>query len=227
MKKLFFFAAALVAAVTVDAQMITFGTVAIEKTNFGATRTFTNGAVTLTVDNSKEPTNKFAIDANNAYFGTDLATAWKGEWRLKTNGKSQVGNGMTLTVPAAGVVKVYARTGSNSAVDRNIVLTQNGTEILNVILKEEDAKSFEDGTDETGAAKFTKVYPIYSASVSAGEIVFTYPVNGINFYAIEFDSQTALPETTIAPKAQKVMENGQLIIIKNGVKYNALGAVVE
>ena len=38
---------------------------------------------------------------------------------------------------------------------------------------------------------------------------------------------TAIENGMVAPKAQKVIENGQLVIIKNGVKYNAQGAIVK
>lgn len=38
------------------------------------------------------------------------------------------------------------------------------------------------------------------------------------------DFTTAIDNTAIAPKATKTFENGQLVIIKNGVRYNALGA---
>ena len=38
---------------------------------------------------------------------------------------------------------------------------------------------------------------------------------------------TAIDNTVVSEKAIKMFENGQLIIIKNGVKYNALGSVIE
>ncbi len=38
------------------------------------------------------------------------------------------------------------------------------------------------------------------------------------------DFQTAISNTAVESKAVKFFENGQLVIIKNGVKYNALGA---
>ncbi len=44
---------------------------------------------------------------------------------------------------------------------------------------------------------------------------------------VEKINDTAIKGTTIAEKAVKVIENGQLIIIRNGVKFNAVGAVVE
>ena len=227
MKKLFFFAAAMCAAVSMNAQLIAF-TEAVDKTAFGAKRTFTAGSVTLVADNSKDPSNKMAIEANNAYFGTTLEDAWKGEYRLKTGGKSQTGNGLTLTVPGKGVVKLYARTGKNEATDRNIVLTQDGTEILNVILLESNAVEVED-VDDNGAPKTTKIYPVYTANVVAGDIVITYPVNSVSIYGLEFvaESPTSIENAFVAPKATKMMVDGQMVIVRDGVKYNALGTMVE
>ena len=42
--------------------------------------------------------------------------------------------------------------------------------------------------------------------------------------ALVGNSPTALSNTAVESKAVKFFENGQLVIIKNGVKYNALGA---
>ena len=41
------------------------------------------------------------------------------------------------------------------------------------------------------------------------------------------DTPTAIDNTNVVEKAQKFIENGQLFIIKNGVKYNAQGAVIK
>jgi len=38
------------------------------------------------------------------------------------------------------------------------------------------------------------------------------------------DGATALDDFEISPKVQKIIENGQIILIRNGVRYNALGA---
>ncbi len=43
----------------------------------------------------------------------------------------------------------------------------------------------------------------------------------------EDTDETAIDQVTDAKKAYKAIENGQLVIIKNGVRYNALGAVIE
>ena len=44
---------------------------------------------------------------------------------------------------------------------------------------------------------------------------------------VEKINDTAIKGTTVAEKAVKTIENGQLVIIRNGVKYNAVGSVVE
>ena len=49
----------------------------------------------------------------------------------------------------------------------------------------------------------------------------------VYFITAEEASSTAIDNTVVSEKAIKMFENGQLIIIKNGVKYNALGSVIE
>lgn len=41
------------------------------------------------------------------------------------------------------------------------------------------------------------------------------------------DEETALEQTIVAPKTQKVIENGQIYIIHNGIRYNALGVQIK
>ena len=47
------------------------------------------------------------------------------------------------------------------------------------------------------------------------------------FYVDGIPAGTAIDQVMDGKKARKVMENGQLYIIKNGVRYNALGAQVK
>lgn len=70
---------------------------------------------------------------------------------------------------------------------------------------------------EAGANEFT----------ATGNVVITTVDEKPKFSAILIEGGTAVENVEAAVKAQKVIENGQLIIIKNGVRYNALGAVVE
>ena len=227
MKKIFFLAVAMLAAVTVSAQRIEF-TEVIATGDFGTSRTFSNGDVELTIDNRY---GKMQVDANKTKFGTSTADMWQSTNRLKTGGMSSITEGqelgMTLFVPSAGVVKVYARSGSSSAT-RAIVLIQDGVEVLN--------HAFTD--TEVVLEGEVKLFPIFtSEKVSAGEIDIQFGKvpegesgsnGGMYIYAIEFVSEgQGIQDAMVAPKAKKVMENGQMLIVRDGVKYNALGTEVE
>ena len=227
MKKIFFLAAAMLAAVTVNAQRIEF-TEVIATGDFGTSRTFSNGDVELTIDNRY---GKMQVDANKTKFGTSTADMWQSTNRLKTGGMSSVTEGkelgMTLYVPSAGVVKVYARSGSSSAT-RAIVLVQDGVEVLNHAFSDAEGVSEGDVT----------LFPIFtSEKVAEGEIDIQFGKvpesesgsnGGMYIYAIEFVSDgQGIQDAMWAPKAKKIMENGQMLIVRDGVKYNALGTAVE
>ena len=226
MKKIFFLAAAMLAAVTVNAQRIEF-TEVIATGDFGTSRTFSNGDVELTIDNRY---GKMQVDANKTKFGTSTADMWQSTNRLKTGGMSSVTEGkelgMTLYVPSAGVVKVYARSGSSSAT-RAIVLIQDGVEVLNHAFSDAEGVSEGDVT----------LFPIFtSEKVAEGEIDIQFGKvpegesgnGGMYIYAIEFVSDgQGIQDGMVAPKAKKVMENGQMLIVRDGVKYNTLGTAVE
>jgi len=173
---------------------------------------------------------KMAIDGNNAYFG-DATTQTKFTHRLKSGAKSQTGDGkhnqVELTVSAAGTLKVYARTGSNSATDRNLVITQNEAELYNRVVKEADAVKVA-GLDEANPAKETNVYPIISVEVAAGKVVLTYPTGSLNFYGFEAANGATAIQTVKATQAndgavynlagQKVGNDFKGIVIKDGKK---------
>ena len=145
------------------------------------TESFSSGDFKLTrVDTD----GKHAIDANNAWFG-DANTQVKFTHRLKTGGKSGSKNSLSLTIPAEGKLYICARTGSNNAIDRNLVLTQNEAELYNKVVQESDAVSVA-GLDSSDPEKETNVYPIISVEVAAGTVEVTYPTNSLNFYAFEF-----------------------------------------
>lgn len=65
--------------------------------------------------------------------------------------------------------------------------------------------------DIAGDYTFTWTY-------ASNVLTVTYPDNG---------GGTGVDDTVVEGKAVKRMENGQLVIIKNGVKYNALGTEVK
>jgi len=180
MKKIFTLFAAVAMAAGLHAQTISWDA------DSKLASTFESGNLVLTLVDEND---KMAIDANNAYFGTETANT-KYTHRLKSGGKSSSKNMMTLTIPAAGTLKVAARTGNNSATDRNLVLTQDGTEIFNEIMLESNALKVK-GLDAEDPEKETNVYPYVSVAVTAGDVVVTYPTNSINFYAFILEAGDA------------------------------------
>ncbi|MBQ6768221.1 MAG: hypothetical protein IJP46_06050 [Prevotella sp.] len=199
MKKIFTLLAGVLFAMTASAQMISFTAddVASQGTLDG--KVFSNGDFKITLADDQ---GKMAIDANNGYFGT-ADDFQKFTHRLKSGAKSQ-GAGklcqISVTIPSNGELKIYARTGSNSATDRNVVVTQNGESLYNEIVKEDEAVSIElaENIDpEKNPTGATNIYPIRSVNVTAGSALITFPTGSINFYAFEFvsDGSSVTPAT--------------------------------
>lgn len=145
--------------------------------------TYTAGGLTLTIDDTDA---KLAVDDNTAYFGASAATCQKFTKRLKTGAKTAKDNAknfMTIEVPGNGTLYFAVRTGSNSATDRNIIVSAGDKELVNKILLE--AEALQDQTIE-GEANPQKVYAPVSVDVEKGTYTISYPVGSINFYAIKF-----------------------------------------
>lgn len=64
-------------------------------------------------------------------------------------------------------------------------------------------------------------YEATSSEVVIKEFAYGYRIQWIE---VEFNDDATSVHNVATAKAYKVVENGQLIIIKNGVRYNALGA---
>lgn len=182
MKKFFTLFALAFVALVVNAQKITFVV-------GGSTTEWSNGDFKITATDTG---NKLKIDANSAYFGTP-SDYIEYETRLKSGGKSDSKLFLTAAIPADGTLKISARTGSNSATDRNVIVTQDGKELLNkILLESEAAKVMIEEVEKS-------VYPVISVPVKAGEATITFPVGSINFYAFEFVAGGADPEPTPTP----------------------------
>lgn len=226
MKKFFFFAAAAIAALSMNAQQITFTEADMDIEDLDGYVFNADGFKLTCTDEG----GKMAVDANNCYFGDQLNQV-KFEYRLKTGGKSTSKNALTLTIPAAGKLYIYARTGKNDAVDRNVVVTQFGSELLNHVMLESEAIEVA-GLDSKEPEKMTKVYPILTCNVSAGEVAIAYPVGSINFYGFSLGAPIAptqgLEAQVAEPvKAAKRIVDGQVVIEKDGRLFNLLGAEIK
>ncbi|WP_262288601.1 hypothetical protein [Hallella absiana] len=221
MKKFFTLAALALCALTINAQTtISFSEVKAAGSLNGQTITSTLDGFSLTVTDTKD---KVSVDENEARFGTaESNTAYA--FRLKSGGKSSSANCMSIAVPASGTLEICVRTGSKDVTDRNLVLTQDKTELYNKVVQESDATSItlDDGNE-------SKVYPIISVAVNQGTVEVTYPTGSMNFYAFTFTPGTTGISSTVQAKktntgadynlaGQRVDKNYKGIVISDGKK---------
>ena len=201
------------------AVLITFGDSAVDK---GA---WSNGAVIADKDSLVkltlvDPDAKIAIDLNDANFGTtEEYVSLKS--RLKTGGKSSSSkNYINVEVAKDGQLYIMARTGSNSATDRNVVITNGTDTIFNQLLLESNA-TVVPLTDTTSM----KIYPVYSASLNAGVTYrISYPVNGVNFYGFDFVPEE---EPVVGPQNLGKKTIAEFLALKNITDTCILTGVVS
>lgn len=179
MRKLFTLLSMVFCCVAANAGVIQFGEADAANSGSLNGKSFTGGGITLTITDTD---GKVAIDANNCYFGTSTDYT-KYSHRLKTGGKSGQKNSLVLSVPAAGTLEICVRTGSNSATNRNMTITQDGSTLFDEVIQE--AGSYEEVTFE-GAENATKIYKVVSVDVKPGDITIGYPTGSLNFYSFKF-----------------------------------------
>ena len=125
--------------------------------------------------------------------------------------------------PAAEVVAEVALTDVNKyIVMQNVEFTEDaafaeGTQSNITINGVAVRNQFKNGYSFTAGKKYN-IYGVVTIYSSKPQVYFI---------TAEEASGTAIDNTVVSEKAIKMFENGQLIIIKNGVKYNALGSVIE
>ena len=125
--------------------------------------------------------------------------------------------------PAAEVVAEVAATDVNKyIVMQNVEFAEDaafaeGTQSNITINGVTVRNQFKNGYSFTAGKKYN-IYGVVTIYSSKPQVYFI---------TAEVASGTAIDNTVVSEKAIKMFENGQLIIIKNGVKYNALGSVIE
>lgn len=116
---------------------------------------------------------------------------------------------------------MYVRSGGSDA--RNIVLTQDETELLNKAISESDAvKATIDGVEKN-------VYPVVSVAVKKGDVTIKYPKGAMYIYGFELATATGVSSVSVAEAkaktatfnlaGQQVSESYKGIVVKNGKKY--------
>lgn len=230
MKKFFFFAAALVAAATINAETYDFATYATEA-DWVVTNATKNASLStedklvydikgnieavvspkgaeniqFTIKNGSDKAKAFNINLGNSFeFGGKNGI-------IKLSGV-QVGANIQLVVAAKGSTAANFKDAADIYPKGAIAVSTDLTA---------PAKSSA-GADEKGYVWVTLEYQATSANVEIKEFDGGYRIKSMTI-----GGTTAIDNTNAeAVKAVKYMENGQLIIEKNGIKYNALGAVI-
>ena len=230
MKKIFFFAAALVAAATINAETYDFSKYATEadwivkSATKNATETkedklvydITGGAeavvspkgaenIQFTIKNGEDKKKAIVINLGNSFeFGGKNGI-------IKLSGV-QIGASIKLVVAAKGGTAANFADAAGTyptgaiAVSTDLILPAKGS----------------DGADEKGYVWKTLEYQATSGNVEIKEFTGGYRISSLTI-----GGETAINNTAVEAKATKYMENGALVIVKNGVKYNALGTVIE
>lgn len=194
---------------------------------------FENDGMELTVTDSNTDASKkkVSVEANSCRFG-EPGKSDSYSFRLKTGGKSDSKNNLNLYVPEDGTLYIAVRSATANDETRTIVLTQNGSEIYNAVVKDTDAK-VETYTKEDNSEGTRNIFPYVKCNVKEGNISITYPINALNFYAFILDTDGSTPIKSInadslpAGKSVKTIEDGKVIIIRDGVKYNMNGSIIK
>ena len=229
MKKIFLFAAAVVAAMTINAKVVdltTVGTTIDEWTISEAT--LNNGEskpdegkyvydikggvasvsyiknfadVTFTIQNGSDKNKAFVVYPGKCYeFG--------GKNGILTLENTTAGDKIVLTVAAKGSTASNFEDAAGAypknavAVSTDLTLPAKGSE----------------GADEQGYVWKTLEYTSLGGNVEIKEFAGGYRIKAVQIGATE-----GVENTNATVKSEKFFRDGQLIIRKNGVEYNALG----
>ncbi|MBQ7438748.1 MAG: hypothetical protein IJ602_04370 [Paludibacteraceae bacterium] len=242
MKKIFLFAAAVVAAMTINAQepnvvvlsevanYIDFQALSVSDPDMvKATITSTtpyelaNGSVLKGFLKSDNTEAEVKWNTKDSYNTTMPTPAWDGVDSLKAGTMWRAASGASIelgafTTSAAGKLVVYYQPNGDS--ERGVEVSVYGDVVA--------------GSNLTGSGvKINNIRPAYAGEIElaagsydAGDVVIKLITNTSNIFGIRIENLQAQGVDNIetGAKAVKFFENGQLIILKNGVRYNALGA---
>ena len=241
MKKFFFIAAALVAAMTINAEptvvvlnevanYIDFQALSVSNpdmtsTTITSTTTYAlpNGSVLKGFQKSdgSEAANTWNIKEN---YNTTMPTpTWEGVDSLKVGTMFRAASGSSIELgafktSAEGKLIVYYQPNGDS--ERGVEVSVYGDVV--------------EGKDLTGSgAKIDGIRPAYAGEISlpagsydAGDVIIKLVVNTSNIFGVQIEKLQGegVDNVNAGAKVEKFYRDGQLIIRKNGVEYNALGA---
>lgn len=235
MKKFFLFAAAVVAAMTVKADVFDFATIAAQS-DFEI-----NGA---NLNTSESSDTKFVYDVEEnielafvANVAPDFTFKYKNSSAkakafIVNAGNSIEFGGKNGRIEIANLIDgdelhfLVAAKGSKAS---KISIVDNAGEVIgeNTLTLPKKDKSAE-GADKDGYVYLDWKVVVTSDMFVDGLVLVKETENGfrIKLATLNEDLPQGIEDVVATGKAVKVFENGQLVIIKNGVRYNALGAAL-
>lgn len=241
MKKFFLFAAAVVAAMTINAEpnvvvlnevanYIDFQALSVSDPNMTKATidsehpyALANGSVLKGFKKSDDTEAEVKWNTKDSYNTTMPTPSWENVDSLTVGTMWRAASGATIelgafTTSADGGLAVFYQPNGDS--ERGVEVHVYGNPV--------------EGTNLTGSGvKINNIRPAYAGfitlpagSYDAGDVVIKLVSNTSNIFgvAIEHLSTQGIEDVKNVVKAVKTFENGQLVIIKNGVRYNALGA---
>lgn len=232
MKKFFLFAAAVAAAMTVNAVVYD-----LNEMNFAQSDlTVTGGTITdnaaksyFEVKNNAGETVEMTVaqlpNMKFSYKNSAVKTAFKVYYITDANAKGKIqmdGNQRDITLTNVNVgetITLYVNSKGDTGAQ--FVDSDKGTAFTGAVAVDPSAAGI--GTALPGKAAETDAYPIQLQAI-ASTVIIRETVAGYILHKIEIGATQGINDVNAEVKAVKRFENGQLVIIKNGVKYNALGA---
>lgn len=233
MKKLFFFAAAMCAAISMNATVYNLCVVDTASTDAAKTSlenvfTFTNATVAGKIASD----GKAYAEVTQTTATTDWETT-KMEYNVNPTLKFVFKDGNDAKL----VLKCYAgyMQPNGSAVKLVVDGLQVG-EKIRIVAKEAMAAVKMEGVDASATAHDLVVGDNIFTLTAGTFAMYSKNDNGATtkwritaiYTGADAEGTTALSDAKLeSAKAQKVMVDGQLVILKNGKKFNALGALVK
>ena len=233
MKKFFLFAAAIAATLTANAVVYDLAEMNFAQTDL----TVTNGTIT---DNTSKSYFEVKNDAGEtvemtvaqlpnikfSYKNSSVKTAFKVYYITEDNEKGKIqmdGNQRDVTITNVNIgdiITLYVN--SKGSTGAQFVDGDKGTAFTGAVAVNPEAAGI--ATALPGKDNETNPYEIKVQAI-ATTVVIRETVGGYLLHKIEIgsDQTQAVDNVFGGVKAQKVMENGQLIIIKGDKRFNALG----
>lgn len=220
MKKLFFFAAAICAAVSMNAETYNFGGITADQIT-------TDGTIgTYVMDGDTIPSVSQPADVDiNCTISTlpNLVINY-----TQSTGKSKD----NILKFAADYMQTDGKnvilTFSNVAVGSNIELLVSAKGSTASVFTAFEGCVSATGADYTVAKKEALAdYEKITFMATASTVRIKETAGGYRIISAKVGGTEAVENAFVAPKATKMMVDGQMIIVRDGVKYNALGTVVE